>query len=154
MPKPEEQSPLPAGSVPAFRPGAEAVSAALTPSGRDGAICCRREPMDVLGQTTRLASSSALLQVRARPGPPPSSSPFSSSSTGPGGSRLGPARPAGVSRAASPTGAVPGGHVRAERLHPALPVQGAARRGQRQVGRRLQAPGPGAPGGFCSRCLV
>lgn len=89
---------------------------------------------EVLGQATRLASSSALLQVRARPGAPSS---FSWSVRG--GGRLNPALPAGVPRAAFSTGAVPGGHVRAERVHSALPLQGADRRGQREVRGVLQS---------------
>lgn len=78
---------------------------------------------DVLGQTARLASSSALLQVRGRPSLLPPHPP-------PAAARRG---AAGASRAASFTGAVPGGHLRAERLHPALPLPGAHRRGQCQV---------------------
>lgn len=102
---------------------------------------------DVLSQTTRLASSSALLQVRG----------------GTGlllflllllrGAWREPPEPQSARRCfLSLPGAVPGGHVWAERLHPAPPLSGAPRRRQREVSGREVSPGrapaslPGASG--------
>lgn len=120
----------------------------LTSSRRDGvsragsgvpavpprAVPCRSVPMAAraaLRQTARLASSSALLQVRAAPGPP---SPSPPASRPPRRRPWEPARPPGsASRPASSAGAVPGGHLRAERPDAALPLPGAPRRRQREV---------------------
>lgn len=122
-----------------------ATAAAPLPGGGSGAMAAQ----DVLGQTARLASSSALLQVRGRPSllPPHPHPPAAAAA------RRG---PAGASRAASFTGAVPGGHLRAERLHPALPLPGAHRRGQCQVRRRRLSGHLEASRGWwgraCARC--
>lgn len=124
----------PGGTAPLT--GSGATAAAPLPGGGSGAMAAQ----DVLGQTARLASSSALLQVRGRPSllPPPPALAAAAARRG----------AAGASRAASFTGAVPGGHLRAERLHPPLPVPGAHRRGQCQV-RELS----GHPGGLWGQSL-